>query len=127
MSDSSFALRSGLAAAMLSLAACGGGGSGGDDATGSLTFAVTDAPVDEAAAVVIAMTEFELKPADGEPFRVAVEGAPRQLNLLDFTDGATEQVIVGEEVPAGEYEWLRIFFDESLSFIQLETDGTIRS
>lgn len=106
----------------------GSGGSGADtgsNATGSLSFAITDAPVDDAAAVVIAMTEFELKPADGPSFKIPVIGAPRQLNLIEFTDGASAEIITDEEVPAGHYEWLRIFFDADLSYIQLESDGTM--
>lgn len=120
-----------LAATLLAVAGCGGSGYSDDEmdpnATGRLSIGITDAPVDEAAAVVIAMTEFEFKPVDEDepPFRVAVEGAPRQLNLIDFTDGAAAIIIDGEEVPAGDYEWMRIYFDESLSYVQLETDGTM--
>lgn len=119
-----------FAATMLTAAGCGGSGNSDEEmdpnATGTLSIGITDAPVDEAAAVVIAMTEFEFKPADEDepPFRVAVEGALRQLNLIDFTDGAAAVIIDGEEVPAGDYEWMRIYFDESLSYVQLETDGT---
>jgi hypothetical protein len=97
------------------------GGGGGD--TGSLTLSITDAPVDDASEVVIAMTEFEFQPVDGESFRVPVNGAPRALNLLDFTDGASMEIISDEDVPAGEYEWLRIFFDEDLSYIVIEEGG----
>lgn len=111
------------AAATLSLLAAGCGGGGGDAGRGRISIAITDAPVDDAAAVVVAMTEFELKPAGGEAFRVPVTGAPRELDLTDFTDGASATVIDGEEVPAGEYQWMRIHFDESASWIQLETDG----
>jgi hypothetical protein len=115
------------AATLLAVAGCGSSGSGDEqNSTGILSIGITDAPVDEAAAVVIAMTEFEFKPAgDGPSFRVAVDGAPRQLNLIDFTDGAAAVIISGEEVPAGDYEWMRIRFDESLSYVQLETDGTM--
>lgn len=112
-------------AASLFLAGCGGG-SGAGPQTGSLSIAVTDAPVDDAAAVVVAMTEFEFKPAgDGPAFRVPVAGSPRELDLTEFTDGASATVIDGEIVPAGEYAWMRIYFDESLSFIQLESDGSM--
>jgi hypothetical protein len=111
------------AACAAALAGCGG--SDADVAgRGAISIAVTDAPVDDAAAVVIAMTEFELKPAGGASFRVPVIGAPRQLDLTDFTDGAAATVIEGEDVPAGDYEWMRIYFDESASYIQLESDGT---
>jgi hypothetical protein len=126
-------MTAGLLAAFLVTAGCGSSGSdvADEDAvlqsgSGKISIFITDAPVDEAAAVVIAMTEFEFKAVGDEPpFRVAVEGAPRQLNLIDFTDGAAAIIIDGEEVPAGDYEWMRIYFDESLSFVQLETDGTM--
>ncbi len=110
-----------LAAGALILAGCGGGGS--SDATGTLSFSMTDAPVDEADMVVIAMTEFELKPADGPSFRLAVAEAGRELNLLDFTNGEKALIIDDEQVPAGGYEWLRIFFDMDASYVRLEEGG----
>jgi len=110
-----------IAAGALILAGCGGGGS--SDATGTISFSMTDAPVDEADMVVIAMTEFELKPVDGRSFRRAVNEAGRKLNLLDFTDGKTALIIDNENVPAGDYEWLRIFFDMDASYVRLEADG----
>jgi hypothetical protein len=110
-----------LAAGTLILAGCGGGGN--SDATGIISFSMTDAPVDEADMVVIAMTEFEFKPVDGPSFRVPVTAAGRQLNLLDFTNGKNAMIIDEEEVPAGEYEWLRIFFDMGASYVRLEADG----
>lgn len=109
------------------VAGCGGSGNGEitEPARGSISIAVTDAPVDDAAAVVVAMTEFELKPSGGDAFRVPVSGAPRELDLTDFTDGASATVIEDEDVPAGDYEWMRIYFDESASYIQLESDGAM--
>ncbi len=115
-----------LAAGSLALAACGGdsGDKDGQSSTmGRVSFSVTDAPVDDASAVVIAMTEFELKPSGGEPFKVPADPEGRQLNLLDFTNGAFATIIEDEEVPAGDYEWLRIFFDEEQSYIELEEGG----
>lgn len=113
-------------AASLLVAGCGGSGASDVPDRGSLTIGITDAPVDDAAAVVIAMTEFEFKPAGDEPaFKVPVANAPRQLNLVEFTDGASATIIDNEDVPAGNYEWMRIYFDEASSFIQLESDGTM--
>jgi hypothetical protein len=113
-----------LAASALILAGCGGD-SGSSDATGTLSFSMTDAPVDEAYAVVIAMTEFELKPVDGESFRVPVTDAGRELNLLAFTNGERARIIDGEDVPAGDYDWLRIFFNMEASYVQLDETGGI--
>jgi hypothetical protein len=109
-----------LTGAALILAGCGGDSKSG---TGTLSMWMTDAPVDDAYAVVIAMTEFEFKPVDGQAFRVAVSEAGRELNLLAFTNGETALIIDGEEVPAGDYEWLRIFFDEDASYVQLDEGG----
>jgi hypothetical protein len=104
-----------VAAGALALAACGGS----SDSSGVVSFSMTDAPVHDVDAVVISMTEFELKPASGESFRVPVEAAGRELNLLDFTNGESAKIIDAEAVPAGEYEWLRIFFDEGLSYVKV--------
>ena len=109
-----------LAAGALALAGCGGS----SDSSGVVTFSMTDAPVDEAHAVVISMTEFEFKPADGEPFRRDVTEAGRELNLLALTNGNEAVIIDGESVPAGEYEWIRIFFDQEASYVQLEEGGS---
>jgi hypothetical protein len=109
-----------LAMAALILAACGSDSKPG---TGTLSMSVTDAPVDEAYAVVIAMTEFEFKPVDGEAFRVPVIEPGRELNLLAFSNGEAALVIDGEEVPAGDYEWLRIYFDEDATYVVLEEGG----
>jgi hypothetical protein len=113
-----------VSAAALILAACGGGSK---TPTGTITFSMTDAPVDEADMVVIAMEEFEFKPVDGAPFRVPVTELGRQLNLLDFTNGKKAVIIDDEEVPAGEYEWLRIHFDVEYpnSYVRLEEGGEI--
>jgi hypothetical protein len=110
-----------VAAGALMLAGCGGDDKPG---TGVLSFAMTDAPVDEADMVVIAMTEFEFKPAGGQAFRREVTAAGRQLNLLDFTNGKSALIIDGEEVPAGEYQWVRIFFDMQASYVRLDDGAT---
>ena len=114
-----------LVSGVLALAGCSGGGDGGDQgpATGTISFGMTDLAIDNIDAVVIAMTEFELKPVgDGPAIRIPVNGAGRELNLLDFQNGESATVIDGEEVEAGDYESLRIFFDESLSYVMTD-DG----
>lgn len=113
-----------ISAMALALAGCGSGTSSGS--TGKVSFFMTDAPVDEAYAVVIAMTHFEVKPAEGQPFRLDIdpdEGKDhRQINLLEYTKGKLA-AIVTEELDAGEYEWLRIFFDADHSYIKIDADG----
>jgi hypothetical protein len=119
-----------LGAALISvvalvLAGCGSGTSSGS--TGKVSFFMTDAPVDEAYAVVIAITHFEVKPAEGQAFRLEIdhdEGETyRQINLLDYTKGNMATIVSDEELDVGEYEWLRIFFDADYSYIQIDEGG----
>jgi len=109
----------------LALAGCGSGTSSGS--TGKVSFFMTDAPVDEAYAVVIAMTHFEVKPAEGRAFRLDIDHDKdenyRQINLLEYTKGKLATIITEEKLDAGEYEWLRIFFDADNSYIQIAEGG----
>jgi hypothetical protein len=87
------------------LVACGGGGGGGS--TGAVSLGITDAPVDFADAVVVEFTGVELKPRDGDP--VAIDfPEPRRLDLRQLTGTRRAMLLDGEEVAAGEYEWLRL-------------------
>jgi hypothetical protein len=95
------------AAAMLLLAACGGGGG---DATGDISIAVTDAPVDSADAVWVQFSGVELKPQGGPAFMLADFGPPRRINLLELQSGVSEQLI-DATVPAGRYNWIRLAVD----------------
>jgi len=88
------------------LAACGGGGGGGSG-TGTLTLSITDAPIDEAASVVVEFTGVELKPAGGS--RVVFDfDTPRQIDLLALQGNDSTPLLDGVEVPAGNYNWIRL-------------------
>lgn len=89
------------------LAACGGDGSSGSGETGSVSVGLTDAPVDSAQEVNIEVTALVLQPSDGERSRFELE-FPEPINLLELQGGAFESLITDEEVPAGEYNWMRI-------------------
>lgn len=111
-----------LAAALLALAGC----SNDDPNTGRLSFAVTDAPVDDATAVVVQFTGIEVKPAGGEALAFTFD-APRSIDLLALSGTDSETLLDGAEVPAGRYEWVRLAVDAEPgiedSWIDLE-DGT---
>lgn len=90
-------------ATTLALAAC----FSDDDTAGTLTLSVTDAPVDDATAVVVEFTGVELKPA-GED-RVVIEfDEPRRIDLLALQGNASEALLEEESVPVGEYEWIQV-------------------
>ncbi len=93
----------------LSLTACGGGGSG----TGSVTVGVTDAPVDGASSVVVQFTGVEIQPASGERKIYTYKDdagnpAPKTLDLLDLQNGLRDLLLDGEQLPAGQYNWIRL-------------------
>lgn len=105
---------------------CGGGG-GDDLAPSRLVINVTDAPVDDAETVVVGITDFELMPAGGASFRVPLFGADStgllELDLVKLSNGQTDTLVREDRLPAGRYEWMQIYFDESASYIRLESDG----
>jgi hypothetical protein len=91
------------AVAVLALAAC----SDDDRGTGKLSLAVTDAPVDNATAVVVQFTGVEVKPAD-EGSRSFDFDTPRQIDLLALSGTDSELLLDGVVVPSGRYEWVRL-------------------
>lgn len=109
--------------ATFALTGCGGD----DDDWGTLSLGVTDAPVDDAARVVVEFTGVELRHQDGgiETFTFAT---PRQIDLLALQGGGSELLLDGEQVPAGHYEWIRLAVNAdqsgSTSFIEYD-DGNV--
>lgn len=103
MRNSSFWLTAFGFATALTLSACNGSGSD----TGSMSLAVTDAPIDNATQVVVQFDGVELKPADGkiESFDFS---EPKQIDLLAQQGGNSATLLDGVEVPAGDYNWIRL-------------------
>lgn len=112
----------------LALSACGGSSS--DDtptspppAPTSTTFslAVSDAPVDEAQAVVVYFDEVELISSEGnQRFSVAdASGNPRRVDLLTVQGSDFESIVTGEEIPLGTYSQLRVSVTDA-SYIEMD-------
>lgn len=99
-----------IAAGLLPLAGCGGGGSGTGDDTGFLSLSVSDGPIHDAKKVCITFDEIEFKGAEGAPFVVELDPAEK-VNLLDFQGANAAPLLFNEELPAGNYEWLRLGVD----------------
>ncbi len=77
------------------------------NAYGTLSLAVTDAPVDEADKVVVRFNGVEIKPMGGSA-RTFTFAAPRDIDLLNLQAGTVAPLIVNEQVLAGQYEWARL-------------------
>jgi hypothetical protein len=115
-----------VVSATLMLAACGGSG-GSEDRVGTLQLGITDAPVDSAQAVVVQFSGVELKPKNGAPFTVEFKDANGQpttkaIDLHLQTGTRRELLLEGEEVPAGEYEWMRLAVDAAPSVVDSYID-----
>lgn len=106
-----------VAALAAGVAACGSSGSD-SDATGTVSFGLTDAPATEFSNVTVAFTEIQLKPADGDWISFPLDGF-ETINLLDLQGGVTEPLITDEEVVAGNYTQLRLIVDTENSFVTL--------
>lgn len=110
-------------AVSFALAGCGSELSSGQ---GTLSLAVTDAPVDNASRVVVEFSGVSVKPVDGEA-EVFDFDTPRQIDLLALQGGETELLLDDVVLNAGDYAWIRLAVNAGMnasdSFIELE-DGS---
>lgn len=92
------------------LTACSNSNSGsGGDGLGSLTLGITDAPVDEALAVVVEFTGVNLKgQGNDDPVTVIEFEQPRVINLLDLQGSNSEILLQDISLAAGDYQWIRL-------------------
>ncbi|MEN8821223.1 MAG: DUF4382 domain-containing protein [Abyssibacter sp.] len=99
------------AAFVLALSACGDGGSADITGTGFVSLGVTDAPVDDADAVVVTFTEVQLLGADDAVRSTFTLDTPQQIDLLALQGNNSRFLIEGEEAPVGTYEQIRLIVD----------------
>ncbi|USD43669.1 DUF4382 domain-containing protein [Vibrio sp. SCSIO 43135] len=109
----------GLGAFALSLlmVSCGGDDSGGSSGSASISFSVSDAPVDSAQEVVIAFDQVELVVSDEESIFLDVDSGANdyvQVDLLDYQGTDSLLIVSNQVVPVGSYENLILHIsDES--------------
>jgi hypothetical protein len=111
-----------LLAATLGQAACGGGGSASSDngpALGTLSLAITDAPVHDVAEVWVQFSGISVKPKAGSPIDYVFD-EPRTINLLALSDAKTASLLSDQPLAAGAYNWVRLN-------VNADADGTFDS
>ncbi|MCD1629563.1 DUF4382 domain-containing protein [Marinobacter shengliensis] len=115
---------SALAAA---LAACGGSGDGSlsSGQTGTVSMGLTDAPTMDLSSVNVAFNAIRLKPVDGQWQEFSLDEVGI-IDLLTLQGGVTQPLITDEEVPAGEYEEIRLIVDTEQSWVTRESEGDAR-
>ena len=114
-----------VAIATVSLVGCFSSSSS-SDGTGSLSLDVTDAPVDSLEEVNIAFTGITLNPRNGDRIEITLDEEQLEdqpINMLELQRGNAASLISDEEVPAGEYAWVRFDVDESRMSV-LASDGS---
>ena len=90
----------------LAIAGCGGGGSTPDQ-TGFLSLGVSDGPIHSALRVCIEFDSIEMKQAGGDTITVPLD-PPEKVDLLSFQGANAMPLLMNHEMPAGQYEWLRL-------------------
>ncbi len=111
------------------LGACGSGSSD-SGGTGTLTVRITDAPVDDTAVqhVYVQFSSIELQGEGGRTTFYYCEDAadasktvvstapcvkpkPIKLDLLALSAGLSDELLAGQTLPAGRYQWMRLAVD----------------
>lgn len=129
---------------VLLLSACGGGG-GGDQAgfaalpqTGTASFGVSDAPVEDLASVTIEVDRITLKRSNGADIVIdtfnstdlgIIDAETFQIDLLNY-QGINQAIVIDEmALPAGQYTGLRLkVLDQNInhSFVYRTSDSSYR-
>jgi hypothetical protein len=100
------------AAVISTLTACGGSsGNNNNRETGIVSMAITDAPVDGVTRVQLSISRIDLKPASGSVVVYTPEEPIIIENLLDLQGTNAAALLPDTEVPAGDYNWLRLYID----------------
>lgn len=96
-----------VAAVGAALSACGGGGSSAFT-QGKISVALTDAPIDDAAEVVVVFTGLQVHSTDGQTITVDYGTSKKSIDLMKLQNGVTTNLTDGLDVPAGNYDWVRL-------------------
>lgn len=99
---------------LFALTGCGGGGDSGGE--GRIKVSVTDAPIDDAASVVVQFSGVAFK-REGEAAEIVRNLSPsaRQLDLLEYQEGRAALLLDNVTLPAGRYEWIRLIVDNEIN------------
>lgn len=101
-----------VAALAGALAGCNGGGSASAGAA-SMTLGVTDTPVDGVQKVNVAFTGVDLMGPNGLVQHTFSK--EKTVDLLTLQGNASETLLSGVNIPAGNYQWIRFDIDTSNS------------
>jgi hypothetical protein len=108
-----------IATILVFTAGCGSSSqnSSGSGSTGTISLKLTDAPIDEAANVVVQFSEVQLRGADSSQNLNFPFDPPKSIDLLTLQGTATEDLLVDKVVPAGVYDEIRLIIDAEVGTV----------
>jgi len=99
---------------LLAIGGCSNGSSDNGTDTGSIapdsgfiTLGITDAPIDDAAEVVVVVTGVELQRGPESTITINFD-SPKRIDLLRYRDGVSFNLLDNQAVLPGNYQWLRL-------------------
>ena len=98
-------------ACVIFLSACGGGGGGTTSSSGTLSMAITDARPTLPAGIVqvlVTIDEVSVHQSGGAWVSVPLAQTPFTIDLLQFTDGHTTQLVPQATLTSGKYTQVRL-------------------
>lgn len=102
-----------LMVALMFVVSCGGGG---NNDSGTATFSITDSKPklpDNVTSVVVTIDEITVHSANGKWIPMILKQTPFVIDLLEYTDGQTTQIVPPIYLPEGTYTQLRMSVKEA--------------
>lgn len=100
---------------LLPVSSCGGGDDNRTESSpaqiapesGFISLGITDAPVDDAAEVIVVVTGVELQRGPASTITINFD-SPKTIDLLRYRDGTSFNLLENQPLLPGNYEWLRL-------------------
>ena len=122
--------RAALSIVVIALAAgCGNGSSSTTTAapepaeTGTISVSITDDPWHDAESVVLHITAMEFHHSDGSVFPVDMPGGSLDVDMMQLQNGVAHGLVGDHELPAGQYDRMRLHVDLEHSYIDRRDTG----
>lgn len=112
----------------------GCGGAAGDDTApgaadpvnpvmGNVSFSITDGPWEDARALVLHITGMGLGHSNGDVIRLDMPNGSMSVDMMQLQNGENMPLVMGVDIPMGQYEWVRLRLDLSQSYVELASTG----
>ncbi len=113
------------------VAGCGGSSSSDivartpapDPVTGTISVSITDDPWHDMDSMIIRVTGIDFGHSNGEIHSFDLPGGPMDVDMMRLQNGVNHALMSDVELPAGDYEWMRIRIDADQSFMQASGTG----